>query len=128
MYKRVYEWMYASQEAVKAGVSTADIAKLWPEATHWGYKEEHHCVVNAVGHGMGLSQYETPTIQRGTSFEFPEILEEGMVVALETYDGVDFVGGCRVENVGVVTKDGWENFYTWPDEEIVVPQHSLLIR
>lgn len=50
-----------------------------------------------------------------------------MTFSLETWDGEDGVGGCRIENVVVVNDTGCENLYTWPDEEIVVPEHSLLI-
>ena len=128
MYKRVYDMIYRATNMVKPGVTTADIAKVWPEASYWGYKEESKIIVNAVGHGLGLTQYDRPTIQRGISFDFPEEIKKGMVFALETYEGEDFVGGIRLENVVAVTDDGCENLYTWPDEEIMVPEHSLLIR
>ena len=56
------------------------------------------------------------------SIENPVILEENMVLALETFYG-SRPGelprqGARVENNLVVTKDGYELLTRWPDEEI----------
>ena len=90
MYKRVYEWQYTAMEAVKPGVSTAEIAEKWPPASTWGYKEEWECWSNELGHGIGLSQYEPPLI--GRSF-WPQTIEKGMTFSLETWDGEDGVGG-----------------------------------
>jgi Xaa-Pro aminopeptidase len=54
-------------------------------------------------------------------------IQEGMVLAMETWYGEDGVGGVRIENVGVVTKNGFENFYRMPDEGIWMPPHQLVI-
>ena len=40
--------------------------------------------------------------------------------------GEDWVGGVRLENIGVVTDNGWENIYQWPDEEIICPSNQLI--
>ena len=124
-YKRCYDWLYAAINTIKPGISTSEVAEKWPPASTWGYKEEYECWSNALGHGVGLTQYEPPMI--GRSF-LPQTIEEGMTIALETWYGEEGVGGCRVENMVVVNDVGCENLYTWPDEEIVVPEHSLLIR
>ncbi len=59
------------------------------------------------GHGVGLSIWEKPIFSRLVSFEHPEVLEEGMVFALESYwpsaDGID---AARMEEEFVVTHDG----------------------
>jgi len=124
-YKKCYEWEYAAMDAVKPGVSTAEIAEKWPPASTWGFKEEYEAWINCLGHGLGLSQYEPPMI--GKSF-WPTTIQKGMTFSLETWYGQDGVGGCRIENVVVVNDTGCENLYTWPDEEIIVPEHSLLVR
>ena len=126
LYKRVYEWLYAAAEEIKPGKTTADAAKKWPTCDHWGYAEEYECWSNALGHGQGLSGYEYPRIGRCCSIDHPQLIEKGMVIALETWDGEDFVGGVRLENMGVVTDNGWENLYQWPDEEITCPMHQLI--
>ncbi len=124
-YKRCYDWLYEAMNVVRPGVSTAEVAEKWPAADTWGYKEEYECWTNALGHGIGLTQYEPPMI--GRSF-WPATIEKGMTLAMETWYGEDGVGGCRIENVVVVNDTGCEKLYTWPDEEIIVPEHSLLIR
>jgi Xaa-Pro aminopeptidase len=48
-----------------------------------------------------------------------------MVLATETWYGEDGVGGMRIENVGVVTKNGFENFYRMRDEGIRIPHHTI---
>lgn len=125
-YKQIREWLYAAAAEVKPGKTTADAAKKWPPASTWGYKEEYECWSNALGHGQGLTTYEPPRISRCSSLDDPQPIEKGMVIALETWQGEEGVGGVRVENMGVVTDNGWENIYQWPDEEISCPQHQLL--
>ena len=109
---------------MKPGADTAEIAKkAWPDCSTWGYKEEYECWTNALGHGLGLTQYEPPMM--GRSF-WGQTLEEGMTIALETWYGEDGVGGCRIEDMVVVTKDGIEILSTWPNEGISVPEWSLI--
>lgn len=120
-YKEIREWLYAAAERVKPGVSTADIVQAWPESTEWGYGEEYECWTNALGHGVGLAQYETPNLRRSTSLKYPQEIKKGQVFALETWKGVERKWGVRIENVFVVTDNGAENLYMWPDEEITCP-------
>ncbi|MFH1169391.1 MAG: M24 family metallopeptidase, partial [Chloroflexota bacterium] len=126
MYKQVYDWLYSAAEELKPGKTTADAARKWPPASTWGYKEEYEPWSNCLGHGQGLMTYELPRINRFCSIDYPQVIEVGMVIALETWTGEDGVGGVRLENMGVVTKNGWENIYQWPDEEITCPQHQLI--
>lgn len=126
-YKQAYEMLCKGQEALKPGVTTADVAKQFPDYRAWGLNSEEEVDGNAECHGLGLGQNEYPTIRRLYSLSYPEPIEEGMVFAVETWMGEKFVGGCRVENVGVVRKGGFENFYAMPDEGIIVPPHSLVV-
>lgn len=120
-YKKAYEWLCAGQEALKPGTTTAEVAKQFPDFKVYGLNSEEEVDGNAECHGVGLSQAEFPSIRRLYSIDNPVLIEEGMVFAVETWMGENFIGGCRVENVGVVRKEGFENLYTWPDDEMMVP-------
>lgn len=120
-YKEIRDWLYAAADMLKPGVSTADVVQVWPEYTEWGYDSEHECWTNALGHGIGLGQYEVPNLRRASSIEFPQEIKEGQVIAMETWKGVDRYWGVRIENVYLVTDKGAENLYMWPDEEITCP-------
>ena len=70
---------------------------------------------------MGLSIWEKPIFSRLTSFDAPEVLEEGMVFALETYwPAGDGWGAARIEEEVVVTADGCEVITKFPAEELLV--------
>lgn len=125
-YKRTYDMLWEACAAIKPGVSTADVAKVFPPCSYWGLKTEDEASSNAMAHGIGLSLYEPPSIHRAFSLECPTVIEENMVIAVETWYGENFVSGCRIENVGVVTATGWENIYRVPDEEIIVPRSCML--
>ncbi len=128
-YKKTRDWLYAALDEVKPGATTADSAKRWPgpEAYKaYGVTTEEEIVGCNVAHGMGLAPYEEPIVSRTSSLEHPQVYEKGMTIAFETHFGEPFVGGCRLENIILVTDQGWENLYTMPDEEIIVPRHSLM--
>jgi hypothetical protein len=55
------------------------------------------------------------------SLEHPEVLEEGMVFALETYwPGADGWSAARIEEEVVVTADGCEVITKFPAEDLLV--------
>ena len=58
---------------------------LWPKAQEFGFPDEEAAFALQYGHGVGLSIWEKPIFSRLVSLEHPEVLEEGMVFALETY-------------------------------------------
>jgi hypothetical protein len=73
------------------------------------------------GHGVGLSIWERPIFSRMISFDHPEVLEEGMVFALETYwPAADGWSASRIEEEVVVTADGCEVITRFPAEELLV--------
>ncbi len=120
-YKICREYMDVAIEAVKPGVSTADIVQLWPKAEEFGFANEEAAFALQYGHGVGLSIWERPIFSRLTSFDAPEILEEGMVFALETYwPAKDGWGAARIEEEVVVRKDGAEVITKFPAEELLV--------
>jgi Xaa-Pro aminopeptidase len=106
---------------VKPGTTTADVVSLWPRAEEFGFPNEEAAFALQYGHGVGLSIWERPIFSRLTSFESPEVLQEGMVFALETYwPAADGWGAARIEEELVVTADGCEVITKFPAEELLV--------
>jgi len=120
-YKICREYMDQAIELVKPGATTADIVEVWPTAEEFGFPDEEAAFALQYGHGIGLSIWERPIFSRLTSPEAPEVLEEGMVFALETYwPSADGVGAARIEEEMVVTADGAEVITKFPAEELLV--------
>ena len=85
------------------GATTADIVRLWPTAPEFGFPDEEAAFALQYGHGVGLSIWERPVFSRLISLDHPEMLEEGMVFALETYWPADGWGAARIEEEVIVT-------------------------
>src|ERR1019366_1122549 len=106
---------------VKPGTTTADVVSLWPKATEFGFANEEAAFGLQYGHGIGLSIWERPIFSRMISLDHPEVLEEGMVFALETYwPAKDGWSAARIEEEGVVTATGCEVITRFPAEELLV--------
>jgi len=120
-YTRAREYMDRAIALVKPGATTADIAAVWPKAEEFGFADEEAAFALQYGHGVGLSIWEKPIFSRLTSFDNPEVLEEGMVFALETYwPSADGWGAARIEEEVVVTATGAEVITKFPAEELLV--------
>ena len=120
-YKKARELIDSAIAMVKPGVSTADIAKLWPKAEEFGFSSEMEAFGLQFGHGLGLGLHERPVISRLNSLTSPVEVQEGMVFALETYwPADDGHSAARIEEELVVTKDGAELLTLFPAEELVV--------
>ena len=106
---------------VKPGATTANIVSVWPSAQEFGFPDEEAAFALQYGHGVGLSIWERPIFSRMTSFDPPEVLEEGMVFALETYwPAKDGWSAARIEEELVVTADGCEVITKFPAEDLLV--------
>jgi Xaa-Pro aminopeptidase len=120
-YTRAREYMDWAIALVKPGATTADIVKVWPTAQEFGFADEEAAFALQYGHGIGLSIWEKPIFSRLVSLDHPEVLEEGMVFALETYwPSADGWGAARIEEEVVVTADGCEVITKFPAEDLIV--------
>src|SRR3989454_8072137 len=107
-------------------VESAEIVKLWPKAEEFGFPNEEAAFALQYGHGVGLSIWEKPIFSRLVSFDHPEVIEEGMVFALETFwPASDGWSAARIEEQLVVTKDGCEVMTRFPAEELLVAGGGL---
>jgi len=118
VYQRTYEMMRAGMAAIRPGNTTADIVSAWPTAEHWGFRSESEAFGLAFGHGVGVSLWERPILSRLYCLDHPTELKEGMVLAVETYDG-EGGDGARIEEEVVVTADGYELITKFPCDELI---------
>lgn len=120
-YVRCREYMDVAIAAVRPGATTADIVSLWPRAEEFGFANEEAAFALQYGHGVGLSIWEKPIFSRLVSLDHPEVLQEGMVFALETYwPARDGWGAARIEEELVVTATGCQVITKFPAEELLV--------
>jgi Xaa-Pro aminopeptidase len=120
-YRKCRDILDAGINAIKPGVTTADVVKLWPKAQEFGFPDEEAAFALQYGHGVGLSIWEKPIFSRLVSLDHPEVIEEGMVFALETFwPASDGWTAARIEEQLVVTKDGCEVITRFPAEELLV--------
>ena len=120
-YVRCRDYMDEAIALVKPGATTADIVSVWPAAKEFGFPDEEAAFALQYGHGVGLSIWEKPIFSRLVSLDHPEVLEEGMLFALETYwPASDGWSAARIEEELVVTADGCEVITKFPAEELLV--------
>ncbi len=120
-YKKCREILDAAIRVIRPGVTTADVVRLWPKATEFGFPDEEAAFALQYGHGVGLSIWEKPIFSRLVSLDHPEVIEEGMVFALETFwPASDGWTAARIEEQLVVTSDGCEVITRFPAEELLV--------
>jgi Xaa-Pro aminopeptidase len=120
-YTRCREYMDTAIALVRPGVTTAEIVSVWPRAEEFGFANEEAAFALQYGHGVGLSIWEKPIFSRLVSLDHPEVLEEGMVFALETYwPAADGWSAARIEEEVVVTANGCEVITKFPAEELLV--------
>jgi len=120
-YTKAREWMDAAITAVKPGVGTDDIARLWPAAADFGFASEMAAFGLQFGHGLGLGLHERPIISRLNSLEHPVEIQAGMVFALETYcPASDGFSAARIEEEVVVTEDGPRVLTLFPAQDLII--------
>jgi Xaa-Pro aminopeptidase len=120
-YKRCRENLDAAIAKIRPGVLTDEIVSVWPKAEEFGFASEEAAFALQFGHGVGLSIWEKPIISRLVSLENPEVIEEGMVFALETFwPASDGWSAARIEEQLVVTADGCEIITRFPAEDLMI--------
>ena len=118
VYQRSYDWLFDAVAKVKPGVSTAEIAEVWPSYEDLGLSSEAEAFALQVAHGIGITHWGKPVISRFFSFDHPEIIEENMVMAFETYCGRGN-DAARIEEQFVITRDGVRQLSKFPSANLI---------
>ena len=120
-YKRCRDILDQAISLIRPGVTTAEVVSVWPAAEEFGFSDEEAAFALQYGHGVGLSIWEKPIFSRLVSFDYPEVVQEGMVFALETFwPASDGWSAARIEEQLVVTAEGCEVITRFPAEELMV--------
>jgi Xaa-Pro aminopeptidase len=120
-YQRCRDYMDEAIALVRPGATTADIVSVFPRAQDFGFASEEAAFGLQYGHGVGLSIWEKPIFSRLVSLRHPEVIEPGMVFALETYwPAADGWSAARIEEELVVTADGCKVITKFPAEKLLV--------
>lgn len=118
LVKAVREAQLASLAAVKSGV-TGDAVHAAANSVFEteGFVTERRGkgfvgFIHSTGHGLGLEVHESPRVSKGASK-----LKAGNVITIEPGLYYPEIGGCRIEDVVHVTKEGYEKLssmhYRW---------------
>ena len=120
-YARCRYYLDDAISRVKPGATTAEVADAFPRAQEFGFPDEEAAFALQLGHGVGLSIWEKPVISRLIAPEHADVIQEGMVFALETYwPASDGYQAARIEEQLIVTRTGAEVITRFPAEQLLV--------
>ncbi len=115
--KEIYEIVKGAQEAAleicKPGTRVGDLdmeARIWISDRGYGKNFSH-----GLGHGIGLDVHELPIIRSATKYD-SVVLQPGMAITVEPGIYLPQIGGVRIEDTVVITKDGHRNLTNRPNE------------
>jgi Xaa-Pro aminopeptidase len=115
MYDTLREAKQIGISRVKTGASGADIHLAVVDFfKDHGYESNTRGFVHNLGHGVGLQVHELPTVGPAG-----KTLASGNVITIEPGLYYPGIGGVRLEDIGVVTAKGFENFTVFPEDLVI---------
>lgn len=103
-YKEIIEIVEKAAElgrkAVRPGIKASEIDKIC--RTYIEEKGYSNFFLHSTGHGLGLDVHELPYV----SVSSDVILQEGMIITVEPGIYIEGLGGARIEDDVLVTKNG----------------------
>jgi Xaa-Pro aminopeptidase len=115
MYNTLREAKHLGISLVRKGASGADIhQEVVDFFKDHGYESTTRGFVHNLGHGVGLQVHELPTVGPAG-----KALLSGNVITIEPGLYYPGIGGVRLEDIGVVTTKGFENFTEFPEDLII---------
>lgn len=108
IYKCMVSMLEEGQKAIRPNVTTTEITKVCQDAAE-RVGLGKYTYLGIVGHGIGTDIHEAPSIgDKVGAGEKEEVLIENEVICLEPGILLPGVGGGHVENMILVTKNGFE--------------------
>ena len=119
MYVAVIAAQDAAFAQIKVGAKCSDIHNAVCDAfEEMGYDSIRNNskvgFIHSTGHGVGLDIHEHPNVGDNDT-----VLEEGHVITIEPGLYYPDIGGIRIEDLVVVTKDGYNNLTKFEKEFVV---------
>lgn len=110
IYETVLKAELAALEASKPGNRVGDLDSVARDIiTDAGYGENFP---HRIGHGLGINVHEFPSMSHTND----GILREGMTYTIEPGIYIPEIGGVRIEDDVLITKDGCETLTSYPKE------------
>lgn len=126
--QRLYNTVLEAQElaiaAIRPGIVCKDLHNIAANYfVEQGYKtsgkgtefEFAEGFVHGLGHGVGQEIHQDPHITRKNK----EVLQVGDVITIEPGLYYKHLGGVRIEDLLVVTKDGYQNLTSFPKQFVI---------
>jgi Xaa-Pro aminopeptidase len=115
MYTALREAKHLGISKIKAGVPGSDVHQIVVDFfKDQGYESGTRGFVHNLGHGVGLQVHELPTVGPAG-----KILVTGNVITIEPGLYYPGIGGVRLEDIGMVTALGFDNFTLFPEDLVV---------
>lgn len=114
-YELVSQAQLDGLAAVRAGARGSDVdaaSRIAIEAAGLAHAYGH-----GLGHGVGMEIHEAPTLRP----ESEDTLKAGNLVTVEPGLYLPGVGGCRIEDLVVVTEDGCESLTHFTKDLVTTP-------
>ncbi|MGE4578623.1 MAG: aminopeptidase P family protein [Desulfuromonadales bacterium] len=115
IYDIVLEAHDRAMQLVRPGIRLQDV-----DAAARGHIQAHgygDCFGHGLGHGVGLQVHEAPTL----SSRSDDVAVEGMVFTIEPGIYLPGTGGVRIEDMVLVTRDGYRTLTKIPKGYTVLP-------
>ncbi|MBQ8971912.1 MAG: aminopeptidase P family protein [Clostridia bacterium] len=111
LYHRVLKAQTMALDALGPGKVCGDIDKIARDYLDGYYPGAFG---HSLGHGVGLFIHEQPRLAKGSA----TVLQPGNVVTVEPGVYIPGLGGCRIEDMTIITEDGYIDPVTFPKELI----------
>ena len=114
VYDTVLEAQTAALAAIRAGVVCKDVDKVARDLiARAGYGD---CFGHALGHSVGIAVHEAPIL----STRCDTVLKAGTMMTVEPGIYLEGKFGVRIEDMVLITEDGYENFTKSPKNLLIL--------